>query len=185
MEQFPQIETERLLLSRLQAVDIPAIVQYAANQKISRFTGNLPFPYTEKDAVYWLNQANQGFKNKTQIILGIRLRPEPVFTGGIALTIDPGHNRAEIGYWLAEPFWNNGYTTEAARAIIRFGFDQLGLQKLTSSHLALNPASGRVLLKSGMRKEGELQEHILKNSVYHTLVLYGLTRNDYESNNRS
>lgn len=185
MEQFPHIETERLRLTELKAGDVAAIVQQAANKKISEFTVNLPYPYTEKDAIYWINQANQGFRSKTQVIFAIRMKPTDDFIGGIGLTIEQRHNRAEIGYWLAEPFWNKGYTTEATRAVIAFGFGQLNLQKLTSSHLEQNPASGKVMINSSMSKEGELKEHILKNSVYHTLLLYGLTRTDFEKNNRA
>lgn len=176
MKNFPEIETERLFLTELKAEDIPEIVKYASNKSISDFTLNLPFPYSEKDAVYWINLANQGFKNGTNLIFGIRLKPDNNFIGGIGLTIERKFNRAEIGYWIAEPFWRKGYTTEATKSIIKFGFDNLDLNKFTSSHLAKNPASGKVMEKSGMTKEGELKEHILKNSEYHDLVLYGLTK---------
>lgn len=180
MEPFPTIETNRLVLQQLRADDVPQVVEYAANKRISDFTLNIPFPYTEQDAIYWLNLANQGFKNGTHLIFAIRLKPETAFIGGIGLTIEQRFNRAEIGYWIAEPFWNQGYATEATRAIITFGFDHLALHKVTSSHFEQNPASGKVLRKSGLKKEGELQEHIYKNAVYHTLLLYGLTSSAYE-----
>lgn len=179
MEQLPRIITERLVLTELKASDIPIIVKYAANKSISDYTLNLPFPYTEKDAVYWVNLANQGLKNKTHFIFAIRLKENDAFMGGIGLTVEQRFFRSEIGYWIAEPFWNNGFTTEAAKAIINFGFKELGLNKLTSSHLEKNFASGKVMIKCGMKKEGELKEHICKNSVFHTLVLYGLTKADY------
>ncbi len=182
MEQFPRIETERLILTELTAGDIPQIVKYAANRRISDYTLNLPFPYTEKDAVYWINLSNQGFKNGTHLIFGIRLKTENQLTGGIGLTIEQRFNRAEIGYWIGEPFWNKGFVSEATRAIIQFSFDKLALNKITSSHFEKNPASGKVMLKSGMIKEGELKEHIRKDSVYHSLVVYGLTKSDYGKN---
>jgi len=176
MKNFPKIETERLVLTELKSVDIPEIVKHASNKNISDFTLNLPFPYSEKDAIYWINLANQGFKNGTNIIFGIRLKTDNQFIGGISLTIERKFNRAEIGYWIAEPFWRKGYATEATRSIIKYGFDNLDLNKLTSSHLAKNPASGKVMENSGMKKEGELKEHILKKSEYHDLILYGLTK---------
>jgi len=127
MEQLPKIETDRLILTELKAADIPQIVKYAANEKISAYTLNLPFPYSEKDAVYWINLANQGLKNKTHFIFAIRLKTRNEFIGGIGLTVEQNFFRAEIGYWIAEPFWNNCYTTEATKAIINFSFDTLGL----------------------------------------------------------
>jgi len=183
MQAFLAIETARLRLGELQPGDIPQIVGYAANPRIAAHTLNLPSPYTDKDAVFWINLANQGFKNGTHYIFAIRHRAGNDFIGGIGLTVEPRFNRAEVGYWLGEPFWNRGYVTEATRAIIRFGFENLGLNKITSSHLVQNPASGRVMQKSGMTREGELKEHIRKDSAYHTLIVYGLTRSDYEKNN--
>ncbi|MBD0257545.1 MAG: GNAT family N-acetyltransferase [Cytophagales bacterium] len=183
MQSFPEIETARLRLTELKAGDIPQIVQLAANPRISDYTLNLPFPYAEKDALYWLNLAHQGYTNGTHLIFAVRLKPENAFLGGIGLTLEPRFDRAEIGYWLGEPYWNQGYATEATGAIIRFGFGTLGLNKLTSSYLAQNPASGRVMQKSGMTREGELQEHVRKGNAYHTLILYGLTRSDFEKNN--
>jgi [ribosomal protein S5]-alanine N-acetyltransferase len=164
----------------LKAADIPQIVKYASNKKISQYTLNLPDPYTEKDAIYWLNLSSQGLKNKTNYIFTIRFNDTDGFIGGISLTVEQKFFRAEIGYWLAEPFWNNGYTSEAATSIIDFGFNRLGLNKLTSSHFEENPASGKVMVKCGLTKEGVLKEHLYKNNSFHTLILYGLTKGDYE-----
>jgi RimJ/RimL family protein N-acetyltransferase len=185
MKQLPKIETNRLFLNELNAADIPQIVEYAANKNISDYTLNLPFPYSEKDAVYWLNLANQGLKSKTHFIFAIRMKSSNEFIGGIGLTVEQRFFRAEVGYWIAEHFWNNGYTTEATKAIIDFGFAELGLNKITSSHLEKNPASGKVMIKCGMIKEGELKEHVCKNSIFHTLILYGLTKAEHKAERTS
>ena len=81
---------------------------------------------------------------------------------------------------MAEPFWRKGYATEATKSIIQYGFEHLGLNRLTSSHMVKNPASGKVLQNSGMIKEGKLKEHILKRSEYHDLILYGLTKEQFD-----
>ncbi|OAB80473.1 GNAT family N-acetyltransferase [Cochleicola gelatinilyticus] len=181
MATFPKIETERLFLNELKAQDIPDIVKYASNKNISEFTQNVPFPYSEKDAVFWINMAREGFKKGTNLIFAIRHKPENQFIGGIGLSIETKSNRAEIGYWIAEPFWNKGYITEASKAVIKYSFKVLKLQKVTSSHFNSNPASGRVMRKNGMKKEGELEKHILKNNVYHDLILYGLTKEQFHA----
>ncbi|WP_340064770.1 GNAT family N-acetyltransferase [Ascidiimonas aurantiaca] len=180
MEKFPEIETQRLLLNELQFTDIPDIVTYASNKKIADFTLNIPHPYEEKDAVFWLNMAYQGFRNKTQMIFAIRLKKTSRFIGGIGLTLTRAFNRAEMGYWMSEPNWNKGYMSEAAKAVVRFGFEEMDVNKITSSHLSTNPASGRVMQNGGLTYEGTLKEHVCKKEVYHTLLVYGLTKNEYE-----
>lgn len=181
MSSYPEIETERLLLAELKANDIDDIVKHASNKKIADYTLNLPHPYAEKDAIYWINLAHQGFKNGTHIIFGIKLKSDNQFIGGIGLTVEKTFNRAEVGYWIAESFWNNGYATEATISIITYAFTELKLNKVTSSYLAKNPASGRVMQKSGMIKEGTLKEHMLKDDEYHDLILYGITKNRFLS----
>mgnify|MGYP000539146346 CR=1 FL=1 len=179
MNQLPQIETERLMLNELKADDIRDIVKYASNKKISDYTLNLPHPYSEQDAIYWINLAHQGLKYGTNYIFAIRLKVDNQFVGGIGFTVEKRFNRAEIGYWIAEPFWRKGIATEATKSIIDFGFEKVGLNKLTSSHFAKNPASGKVMQNSGMIREGELKEHILKNTEYHDLIQYGITKKQF------
>ncbi|MEO1253489.1 MAG: GNAT family N-acetyltransferase [Bacteroidota bacterium] len=180
---FPEIETPRLLLTQLKSEDVSTIVHFASDEKISKTTLNLPHPYSEKDAIFWINLANQGFERGTDLIFGIKKRPDLNFIGGIGLRIERNFNRAEIGYWIAVPFWNNGFATEATKAIISYGFQHLNLNKFTSSHFAINPASGKVMSKCGMVQEGELKSHILKGDTYHDLILYGLTKASYNSFN--
>jgi len=180
MDKLPTIETERLILTELSANDIPEIVSKASNKNVSEFTLNLPHPYSEKDAVYWINLANQGFKNGTHYIFAIKLKTDHEFVGGVGLTLEKKFDRAEIGYWMAEKFWGKGYTTEATKAIMQFGFETLNLNKLTSCHLGKNEASGKVMQKSGLKREGELKQHMKKKGVYHDLILFGLAKDDYE-----
>ncbi len=179
MDIFPKLESNRLILSDLKADDIKDIVKYASNKNISDTTLNIPFPYSEKDAIYWINLSNQGFQNGTSVIFGIRLKKDKKFVGGIGLGIDKKHHRAEMGFWVAEKFWGKGIATEASALMIKYGFNKLKLNKITSSHFRSNPASGKVMLKNGMTKEGELNEHILKNSKFHDLIVYGITRKEF------
>ena len=181
MNFFPKIETERLYLSELRAADVPQIVKYCGNEKIAQYTSHIPSPYKEKDAIFWINSAQQGLRKGTQLTLGIRLKEGNEFIGGMGLIITSVYKRAEIGYWLAEEHWNKGYTSEAAKALIDYAFKNLDLNKITSSYMRYNPASGKVMENCGMFREGEQKDQILKNGVYHDLILYGLTKEQYES----
>jgi len=166
METYPQLVSERLSLERIRYSDVPTIVQYAGNFKIAQTTLNMPHPYEESDAIFWINLANQGFKNKTQYTFGIRLKSTDGIIGGIGLRLQQLFDHAEIGYWIAEPFWNNGYATEALGSILNFGFNQLNLHKIFANHLAENPASGKVMIKNKMIKEAELKDHTKKDGKY-------------------
>lgn len=179
METYPQIKTDRLILSAIQYQDIPKIIEYAGNKNVSITTLNIPHPYAEKDAIFWINSANQGFINKTQYTFGIRIKSSNEFIGGMGLKINNRFNRAELGYWIAEPFWNKGYATEAAKAILQFGFESLDLNKIYATHLTENPASGKVMIKNGMIKEAELKDHFKKENEYKSITQYRLTKNEF------
>ncbi len=87
MEYLPALETDRLILTAPQAADIPIIVAYAGNKNIADNTLNIPHPYAEKEAVYWLFLSNQGLINSTNYIFAIRLKTAHALIGDIGLTI--------------------------------------------------------------------------------------------------
>lgn len=179
MQKLPVLETESLYLSELKSQDIPEIIKHASNPKIAATTTNIPFPYLEKDAIFWLHLAHQGLKNGINYIFGIHLKDDSSFLGGIGFTVTLQSQRAEIGYWIAEEHWNKGIASEAMVAMIDFAFNTLKLNKLTSSHFYSNPASGKVMLKNGMKQEGVLKQQIYKNDQFYDLAVYGLLREDY------
>ena len=185
MKPFPILTTKRLTLSKILATDIPTIVKYAGSEQIAATTLNIPHPYEEKDAISWIHMANQGFQNKTQYTFSVRLNTTNEFIGGIGLRTNFKMNRAELGYWIAEPFWNLGMTTEAASTILKFGFETLSLNKIYATHVPENPASGKVMIKNGMIKEGELKEHVKKGAEYKTIIQYRLTRKEYDDLKRT
>jgi len=94
--------------------------------------------------------------------------------GCIGVTNDMRHKNGEAGYWIGEEYLGNGYASEALHAIIHFAFSYKGYHKIHCRHFESNPASGRVMLKAGMKYEGTLEDHIYKNNTYETLVLYGI-----------
>ncbi|MEM1119859.1 MAG: GNAT family N-acetyltransferase [Bacteroidota bacterium] len=181
MTNFPELTTERLRLAQPRIADIPRIVQYAGDAKVAATTQNMPHPYHEEDAIFWLNMANTGFRTQTKYIFGIRLNTTDELIGGMGLHLTPEFNRAELGYWIGVPFWNKGYATEAAGVILKFGFEELELNKIHAVHIVENPASGKVMIKNGMIKEGELKEHYKKGAEYRSVMQYRLTRMEYQA----
>lgn len=90
------------------------------------------------------------------------------------------NNSAEIGYSYARGEWNKGYATEALQAVISSVFSSLPLNRLEAQHDIRNPASGRVMEKCGMRREGILRQRILNKGEYADVALYSLLRSDLE-----
>lgn len=180
MKSFPQIETDRLILRQPASADIPVIVKLANDSDIADGTLNMPYPYFEKNAISWLNMSYQGFDNGDQFVFAIELKESGQFIGGTGFTVTQCFDRAEIGYWIGKPYWNKGYCSEALSAVIKFGFNDLKLNKFLATYFPHNPASGRVMEKCGMKKEGEFLQHAKKGDRYFDIVQYRLTRNEFE-----
>jgi len=185
MKEIPTLTTQRLTLGEIFAVDIPTIEKYAGNPNVAKHLLNLPHPYYEKDAIFWINMAHQGWADGSKCIFGIRLKDTQEFIGGVGLHVDARFNRAELGYWIGEPFWGKGYMSEAVGAVIQYGFEEVELNKVHAIHLLNNPASGKVMQKNGMVKEGEMKEHVKTQNGYQDIAQYGLTRKEYQTNDEN
>lgn len=176
---FPELSTQRLRLGKIRVSDIPTIVTYANNRNIADNTLNLPNPYHEENAVFWMNMQIQGFQKKQNYIFAIFIKETDKFIGGIGLHIDANHNKAEMGYWIGEPNWNNGFASEAGKEILKYGFKVLELNKIYATHFLQNKASEKVLKKIGMQKEATLKQHYNKNGTYIHVGQYCLLQSEY------
>jgi [ribosomal protein S5]-alanine N-acetyltransferase len=180
MEAFPEIITKRLKLRKAELTDVPSLMKYAGNKKISDQIFNIPYPYLEEDAVFRINFVYQGFNSKVRYVFAITFEDSQELIGEIGLHLDKSNNSAQFGYWIGEPFWNKGIATEATAAILEFGFQQLNLNKIYATHYPENPASGKIMLNNNMIKEAELKEHYLIDNVSRTVIQYRLTKGEYE-----
>ena len=88
-------------------------------------------------------------------------------------------DRAELGYWLAPKLWNNGLMTEAATAAVRWGFDVLGLHKITVGCLVENLASKKVIEKLGFKYVGRLEDDLWRDDRWWSHLRYELTANEW------
>ena len=142
---------------------------------------NIPHPYEEGMAEQWIATHRERYEKGEQVNFAIILRADQALIGAIGLQLARQHASAELGYWIGKPFWNRGYCTEAAQAVVRYGFDVLGLNRLHAAYFKRNPASGRVMQKLGMRSEGCLREHVKKWEVFEDREQYGLSSRDHLS----
>jgi len=86
------------------------------------------------------------------------------------LQLERAHQRGELGYWIGQPYWGSGLATEAVTALLRFAFEDLELNRVQASYLPRNPASGRVLEKVGMQREGLHRERYRKGERFEDVV---------------
>jgi len=172
------LETDRLVLRPYSYDDIPALVRLAGVREVAATTLRIPHPYTEQNAREYLAICRDESSNRPETRFAITLRSDGEFCGGAGFRLDPAHQHAELGYWLGVPFWGKGYATEAARAMIRYGFQTLNLHRIYASYFSENVASGHVLRKIGMKREGLLRGHICKWEKFHDLEMYGMLKSD-------
>ena len=170
------LRTKRLWLRPFTRDDIPELVPLIGTREVAATTRRIPYPYTPADAEEFVAQAQGG----KEINLGIWLLAGRGLVGGGILRPDLEHQHAELGYWIGLPHWGNGYATEAARELVRYGFEELVLHRIYASHTSNNPASGKVLANLGMKHEGRMRGHLVKWGQYQDLEFSGMLREEWK-----
>ena len=165
-------ETKRLMLRPFSVQDAKRVQELAGAPEVAATTLNIPHPYKDGMAENWINQLD--------FILAITQIDTRKLIGCINLSLNLHHHKAELGYWIGKFYWNQGYCTEAAQRMIKFGFKELKLNKITSRHISSNPASGKVMKKIGMIEEGFLKQELFKNNTFHDLIVFGLLKENYD-----
>ena len=175
----PTLQTQRLVLRPFELFDAADVQRLAGDRAIAETTLRVPHPYEDGMAEEWISSHPEQFERGELVTFAVTLRETGELIGAIGLTFAPEHRRGELGYWMGKQYWGNGYCTEAARAVVAYGFDALELNRITGSHLTKNPASGRVIQKIGMTHEGHRPQHVRKWDHFEDLEIYGLLRSDY------
>ncbi|WP_054768705.1 GNAT family N-acetyltransferase [Lysinibacillus parviboronicapiens] len=170
------ITTERLVLRLFQTSDAEAVAALCNNYQIYKNTLYLPYPYSLNDALLWMEHHYDNFMADKSYEFAVTDKDSGEVLGAIALSNNPRFNQGELAYWIGEQYWGNGYATEAAQSILQFAFEEKKLHKVFARYFASNPASGKVMEKIGMEKEGTLKDHVMKDGKYEDLVYYGIVK---------
>lgn len=176
---YPHLETERLVLRAFSLVDAPEVQRLAGDREVAAGTLLIPHPYPAGAAEGWISGHPESWRAGDSVTLAIERSADGALVGAISLGLEPDHGRGEVGYWVGTPYWSQGYCTEAARAVLGFAFQTLGLNRVYAYHFSNNPASGRVLQKVGMEYEGRRRRHTLKWGEYLDNEAYGILREDW------
>lgn len=168
------ITTKRLLLRPFELADAKRVSELCNNYNIYKSTLTLPYPYPVECAIGWIETHKDNFDNDNFYDFAITDNSTGELYGAIGLSNKKAHRNGELGYWIGEENWGNGYATEAAKAIIAFAFTEKQYHKVYARFFAANPGSGRVMQKCGMVQEGILKQHIYKVNKYDDLIHYGI-----------
>jgi len=167
------IETERFILRPFVLGDAPRVKELAGDRRIYETTLAVPHPYEDGAAEEWISTHQSCFYEGLGAVFAICLRDGPL-VGAIELRRVGSFNRGEIGYWIGVDYWNRGFCTEAAKAMLEYGFKVLGFHKISAIHCDWNLASGRVMEKIGMQREGVLRDEVVKDGKFITVILYAI-----------
>jgi ribosomal-protein-alanine N-acetyltransferase len=179
-KQRPTIETERLILRLITYEDIPEIQRLTDDRDIASQTseGEIPQAGMEEQ---WFKKRQERFEKGEAVDFAIILRESGGLIGTIGLGTEYKKDESmQLGYWIGKSYWNQGYCSEAAQAVLKYGFEVLGLHRIYSRHFTRNPASGRIMQKIGMKHEGTLRESFKKWGRFEDVECYGILRSEYE-----
>jgi [ribosomal protein S5]-alanine N-acetyltransferase len=176
---LPTIETERLLLRKITLNDASDMFEYASNPEVSEYTMWSTHTSIE-DTKYFLKSLTKMYKRKELVDWGIVHKAEKKFIGTCGFVEwSMTHSRAEIGYALSARYWREGYMSEAANAIIEFGFREMLLNRIVGRCEVNNIASARVMEKVGMQLEGILRQQLFVKGRYWDLKIYSILREEF------
>jgi [ribosomal protein S5]-alanine N-acetyltransferase len=169
---LPKIETERLILRKITLDDAEDIYVYASNEEVTRYV-TWDTHSSLSDTTEFINS----FLPQYDAPWGIELKENGKFIGTVHFVLwQPKHNSAEMGYVLSKECWGKGLITEAAKAIISFGFESMKLVRIQARCFLENEGSERVMEKLGMSFEGISRKVMYVKGEHKDLKVYSLLK---------
>ncbi len=178
--------TERLFIRDYRRSDLEEFLRVVRQEEIYATTYGIPRNYTRRRGKWWLKIIRQNKLFGTSLEYAVFLRDSGVYIGNVGLiNIAREHLRGDISYYIDRDCMNRGYATEAAQAMLQYGFEELGFHKISGVCMSRNPASRRVMEKLGMRYEGTLRDDLLKDGVYCDIDRLSILREEYFTNSKA
>jgi ribosomal-protein-alanine N-acetyltransferase len=185
-----RLVTPRLVLRALRPGDLFPLAEVANDPEISRWTMTVPHPYTVGDAAKWIMLSRSliaaGDGLPLAVVLGETLRTADgrshaagTLVAMAGLILAKSQPRAELGYWVGREFRSLGIASEAAAAVVEYGFATLGLERIFAGYFDGNAGSERVMLRLGMKAEGVRRSEARKDGVALDINSYSITRSDW------
>lgn len=177
---FPEIETERLILKKLEHKDISTLFQYWSDDEVTKYM-NIESVTSTKHVEEIINLLNDLFEKKQAIRWGIfeKKKNQLIGTCGYNSGFNEDAYIAEIGYELGKGYWGHGYMQESLSSIINYGFIELNLNRIEGYIIPGNSRSENTLEKLGFKQEGILREHGCYKNDYWDEYIYSLLKREW------
>lgn len=173
----PDLWVAPLRLRPLGYQDEARVQELAGAHEISSTTLSFPYPIPPGAARAWIEKKLDAMKKGDELVLSLELEGEVI--GSAGYFFNRRDDAGEIGYWVGRPYWGRGFASLAAITLLRFGFEELGLNRIQAQVMARNPASARVLEKIGMSYEGYLRGAIKKWGVYEDVKMFAILASEW------
>lgn len=176
----PVIETQRLILRKIEMNDANRMFDYIFSDH--RVMDNLiKGPHKSNfETINRLTEIINQYVSDKFCYWGIEVKASGELIGTIDLfNINEDTENCEVGYNIGFNWWSKGYGTEALHAVVEFAFRIMDIHKISATHNIDNPASGKIMLKVGMKREGIIRHMIRKNNQYKDCGIYGILQQEY------
>jgi [ribosomal protein S5]-alanine N-acetyltransferase len=173
------LSTERLILRKLETTDAKRIEELARDYDVAKTTLNIPHPYPKGSAVVFIHSVKESESKGKLVTYAITKKDTNELIGLMAISINSTFNRGELAYWVGKPYWGQGYGTEAAKALLQYGFEVLQLNRIYAQSFTTNPGSWRIMEKIGLKYEGTLRQHVSRFGQYYDLAQYGILNEEF------
>lgn len=176
---LPILETERLILRKVTKEDIEDMYLYGSDEEVSKYvTWNTH--ETIADTKGFVEFVLNKYENKHVSPWGIEYKENGKFIGTIDFVWwQPNHKIAEIGYVISKDYWGKGLTTEVAKKLVKFGFEEMDLVRVQARCDVENIASARVMEKAGMTFEGIIRKGIFVKGEHRDLKMYSILKEEF------
>ncbi len=174
---FPEIETERLSLVRVNNTHLEALFEMLSDPKVAEFDYFYPIDCIDK-GLDFIKRFDNELKNRQEITWGICLKETGKLIGTCGLgNFDMPARRAELGYALNRSEWNKGYATEALKGVLDYAFNQMCINRVEAMVTPGNNSSLRVLEKLNFQREGLVRERdFIKGQLVDGIIMGLLAR---------
>jgi RimJ/RimL family protein N-acetyltransferase len=175
---IPTLTTDRLLLRPFTMDDVERVTGLLQTPDVAATTLYVPYPYSSEDAATWIATHPHAAELGQSLNWAICDREDGLVMGTIGIDINAYHNRGMLGYWMGVPYWGQGFTSEAAQAVVDYGFAARGLHRIEATCMPHNIGSSRVMEKAGMTYEGTLREYYRKADGFRDAAMYAVLRSE-------
>jgi ribosomal-protein-alanine N-acetyltransferase len=177
--ELPTLSTKRLILRKMALNDAGDMFEYASDPEVTKFT-LWEHHGSKNDSVEFLKFVTNNYEKGEIENWGITLKETGRFIGTCGyFNWKPQHFSAEIQYTISKAYWSKGFMTEAVEEVIRFGFEEMMLNRIQAKCMVDNIGSERVMQKAEMKFEGIMRQGVFAKGKYHDLKVYSILKNEW------